>query len=273
MAKFKRNRIDVCNICRKTKELTWDHVPPKGGITLSSVEIDTIYKKLDTEQDTKKVLSQNGVKYRTVCSGCNSQLGLHFDPVLNEFNKTVALFLKSKLILPAQLSVKTKPIRLMKAVLGHLLSAKTEIDNSKLDHKIRILLASDLADFPEDIHIFYWIYPYNVTVIMRDFMTLNIARPSTNIVFLNVIKYFPIAFLVTDSTQYEGLDDVRDLSVYKSLGIDDEAEVIINLRTVKAYNFPEAVDNHTIVFMSQESQAGIIATPRPSNRSSPNNSQ
>ena len=40
--KFKRRRIGPCNICGVVGPLSWDHVPPKGGIELEPVEIDRV---------------------------------------------------------------------------------------------------------------------------------------------------------------------------------------------------------------------------------------
>ncbi len=39
--KFKREKVSQCNICKKMKPLSWDHIPPKGGIHLSSVGQET----------------------------------------------------------------------------------------------------------------------------------------------------------------------------------------------------------------------------------------
>ena len=32
LTKFKREKVSQCNICKRVKPLSWDHVPPKGGI-------------------------------------------------------------------------------------------------------------------------------------------------------------------------------------------------------------------------------------------------
>ncbi len=71
--------------------------------------------------------------------------------------------------LPSFTYIKTKPIRFIKCLLGHLLAAKTEIDNSKFDGLVRNLIFSDSTAIPSNINILYWIYPYDCTVILRDF--------------------------------------------------------------------------------------------------------
>lgn len=52
--KIKRNRIDICNICREQKLLSWDHVPPKGGIKLTSVEMKGMFQMISGREDNIK---------------------------------------------------------------------------------------------------------------------------------------------------------------------------------------------------------------------------
>lgn len=141
--------------------MSWDHVPPKGGINLSSVEIKSIFNNIAGKEDPNRLISQNGVKYRTICRDCNSYIGTNYDPIINEFNKTISLFLKSELILPKKVNITTKPIRLIKGILSHILTAKLNIDSVLTDQRIRTYLSSDNEKLPDEINIYYWIYPYD----------------------------------------------------------------------------------------------------------------
>ncbi len=68
--KTKRSKIDQCNICLKTKELSWDHVPPKGCSNFESVEITSFFEKYTgNASDNTIIVSHNGLKYRTICKG------------------------------------------------------------------------------------------------------------------------------------------------------------------------------------------------------------
>lgn len=257
--KIKRNKVDRCNICSLTKSLSWDHVPPQGGIVLSSVEIKNIFLLLAGRQNNQFRISQNGVKYRTICSGCNSKIGRDFDPTLNEFNNALTKYIQSNLILPQILYIKTKPLRLIKAVLAHLIAAKLNIDKVKIDETVRQIIFDDNALIPDNINIFYWIYPYDTTIIMRDFSLASIAGDYSSFSFCHLIKYFPIAFIITDKNEFRGL---ASLTKFKSCGIDEEIELRIDLKQIKDYDWPEKVDDTNIVFMSAETQNGIIAKPK-----------
>ena len=257
--KVRRNKIDQCNLCLKTRNLSWDHVPPKGGISLSAVEIKNIFETLAGRKDTNYDISQNGVKYRTLCSVCNSRLGSEHDTTLNKLNLTVGSFLKSTLILPKVTHIKTKPIRLIKSVLGHLIAAKIDIHKARLDDQVRQLIFSDTAIIPTDINIFYWVYPYDNTIIMRDFATLAKSGDNKSFAICNVLKYFPVAFLVTNSSDFRGLEC---LTKYRTLNIDDEVDIRVVLNRVADYDWPEKVDDNNLIFLSGSTQKGIIANRR-----------
>src|SRR6056297_3557589 len=86
ITKCKREKVSQCNICKKVKALSWDHVPPKGGISLTSVEQETVFQRLTINGEKRKyTISQNGVKFRTICKECNEKIGSKYDPVLNDF--------------------------------------------------------------------------------------------------------------------------------------------------------------------------------------------
>jgi hypothetical protein len=256
VAKTKREKEGKCNICLNEALLTWDHVPPKGGITMSSVEIDNLLTLLGGRQEPYKIFSPNGVKYRTICQKCNSILGSEYDPVLNALNTKTTLFLRSSLTLPSYTYLRTKPARLIRAILGHLLAAKITIDHSAFDQKVREFLFSATLTVPDDIHILYWIYPYDYTLIMRDFAIPAPRGDFSNFLFGHVLKYFPLAFLISDKAEYEGLPS---LSQFKHLSLNDEIELRLDLRRLESFDWPEKVDNQNIVFASNETAKGIIA--------------
>jgi len=55
------------------------------------------------------------------------------------------------------------------ALTLHLLAAKTETDEVIIDKLIRPCILDPSLPIHDDIHIFYWIYPYEKTIIFRDF--------------------------------------------------------------------------------------------------------
>ena len=81
----KGHKTGPCNICGTRGQLTWDHVPPKGGVDLQLVEIERATAVFTSSLGMEKPeISQNGLKFRTLCATCNNKrLGAKFDPALN----------------------------------------------------------------------------------------------------------------------------------------------------------------------------------------------
>jgi hypothetical protein len=257
--KFKREKVSQCNICKKIKPLSWDHVPPKGGIHLSSVEQETVFQHMTMPKDNRKYsISQNGVKYRTICKECNEIIGRKYDPVLNDFAYNVGKILKTKLTLPSIIYYKTKPNLLIRAILGHLLAAKADIDEVTVDEQVRNFIFDEDASIPEEIKIFYWVHPYINTVIIRD-----IAMPAVRgkfgegkVGFFSILKYFPIAYLISNLKEYEGLSE---LTFYRNSKPRDMIDIPLDLKNIRGPEWPEIVDDGNMIIGGRSMQSSVSA--------------
>lgn len=251
-----------CKICTRTSMLTWDHVPPKGGITLEPVEIEQVFQALTGDGDGRRFrISQNGLKFRTICKPCNEILGSRYDHVLNEFAIGVGRFLKSNLQFPPVINYRTKPMSLIRSILGHMLAAKVDLDNASMDRDIRSFVFDENMSTPDNIHIFYWIYPYNQSVIVRDIGMPSIhglPRSGEDFGIFNILKYFPIAYLVTDLPEYEGLEE---LTKFRDLKSFQEAAIAIRLNSVRSPSWPENTEDDNIILMTQGADSSLRAIP------------
>jgi hypothetical protein len=259
--KFKREKVSKCNICKKRKHLSWDHVPPKGGIYLSAVEQETVFSQMTvTKINRKYSISQNGVKYRTICKECNEKIGREFDPVLNGFARGIGNILKSNLILPSIIYYKTKPNLLIRAILAHLLAAKVDIDKVTMDEQIRNFIFDENASIPEEINIFYWVHPYTNIFIIRDIAMLAIrGKFGGKVGFFSILKYFPIAYLISNLKEYEGLSE---LTSYRNSKPQDIIDIPINLKDARRPEWPEIVDDGNMIAGGQSIQCSVSAIPK-----------
>lgn len=258
--KIKRERHGVCNICGCERPLSWDHVPPKGGIDLQPVEMETVFQRLTYREGKRAVMqSQNGVKFRTICAECNSLLGRRYDPILNEFAKGIGKYLNTTLTLPPILHHLTQPGSLIRAILGHLLAAKGEPDEVVFDQHIRPCVLDEQVPIPEDVFVFYWLYPYSETVVIRDILMPAVRGQLTPTGFFHILKYFPVAYLVTNLHQYESL---LELTRFRTLDPTTESEIPIDLSRVEHQQWPELVDDKNFLFGGRALQSSISAVPR-----------
>ena len=161
---------DRCNICFEHRRLTWDHVPPRGSNPVGTNRVEMM-PSVDLSGGLRARESQNGLKYRTLCRECNSLLGTRYDHVIVDFTRSVRTYSEAtSLYLPSP--VVHHPVRvqrLMKGILGHLLAAKTNLDEATFDRTTRKYVLEEEEPLPESLHIFYWTYLYDVVQVRAGF--------------------------------------------------------------------------------------------------------
>ncbi len=239
------------------KKLSWDHVPPKGGIEVTKIQIEPLYKQL-ADKKRNFTISQNGLKYRTICQDCNSLLGSNYDPVLNDFSINIGRHLGSKLHLPENINHLTSPAALLRGILGHLLATRVEDSETVFEEKMRTFLLNENESLSEDIHVFYWIFPYECTIVSRDFIMPAIRGNYKKFGYFNILKFFPIAYLITDLEKYENLNE---LTQFRNLKNNDTDEIAVNLKDIKNPRWPESITPENIVLLGEEGMKSIYAKP------------
>ena len=115
---------------------------------------------------------------------------IHLKKFLNRLSST----LSSPLILPNPLMIKGHPTAIIKAIMGHILAAKTDVCNGDADKATRDYLFNDNAILPSNIRLFCWYYPYDGTIIATDRMDADLINGGS--VWYSVLKYYPLAFLL-----------------------------------------------------------------------------
>lgn len=259
--KFKRRRFGLCNLCLKEKNLTWDHVPPKGGIELLPVEIDRIASELMSGvQAQKPEISHDGLKFRTLCADCNSLLGQRYDPALNEFAIAVGRFLRTSLHLPEILHLEIRPTAVARAVLGHLLAARLSTVEAFFDPDIRTIVFDPDMAIPDDLSVFYWVHPYAQQIVFRDALMPKKRGDFSEFQRIGTLKYFPLGFLVTDASQYESLDA---LTHWRKEPSSTTIKVPIRIKEVREAFWPEAPTPGNFLFFGQEGMESVRAHPKP----------
>lgn len=97
--KEKRDKTGQCNICGKTEQLTWDHVPPKNCFNNKRTEYNSLFSELISE-DKRFEIAQSGIKFRTICRDCNnSLLGSKYDTELKKLVDQLDLMINSRILI------------------------------------------------------------------------------------------------------------------------------------------------------------------------------
>lgn len=231
------NKSKRCNICSSVfDKLSEDHVPPKCCGNSGDMVMSSYYDEGATINRSK------GSTFITICSRCNNHLGQNYDGVMGAFVNDVKMMIESSLYYPFKsFKFVTNPLRLSKAVLGHVLA--TMVDKELLDtdfiHRMQnLVLNNSNSDFSK-VRIYYWCFPHrDVTIIKNNITTLNVHGFE---VFgrnmYHVIKFYPIAFaIVYVEHPFECLFD--ELTKY----IKGDSRCNVNLKiTSLPFDYPEGL--------------------------------
>jgi hypothetical protein len=148
----------------------------------------------------------------------------------------------------------------MRSVLGHLLAAKTETNEVMIDGLIRPCVIDPSMPIHDDIHILYWVYPYEETVILRDFCMPAVRGRFGDVGFFNLLNFYPLAFLVTHQLpSYEGLSSLHQ---FNQLAPGEKRNVQINLRSTKQSRFPEECSDHNFLAIGRTERDSVHSVPK-----------
>jgi hypothetical protein len=212
-------------------------------------------------QEKRPLLSQNGYKMRTICRECNSMMGREYDPVIGRFCADINGYLRSPLTLPPEAHFNTLPRRLICGVFGHLLAAKLDPDECVIDQRLREYLSDSAGVLHPDLGLFYWLYPHPRISVIREFATILPTRDRRAAVS-SVIKFPPLAFLLTEVKEFYGLPDLGSVSHF---AIDDPGRVHLQFSEVRPPDWPEGTQYSGFVFMGKagtQSLYGISRSPQ-----------
>ena len=227
----------VCNICLQTvQRLSDDHVPPKGTFKPGRIRIHC-YPESHQGEIHHTQISHNGLKFRTICSDCNNRLGSMYDVHLKIFLNRVSSALSSPLILPSPLMIKGMPTAIIKAIMGHILAAKTGNCNSEADKAARQYLFNPKAILPENIRLFYWYYPHKGAVVSTDRIDTDLINGGS--VWYSVLKYYPLAFLLMESGNGMSNPNITEITQFNHNDESEEVDLPLYLHYFPA-GYPES---------------------------------
>ena len=253
LVRTRGNRNGQCNICGEVGNLTEDHSPPKSCIKPTAVQVRHIVNLLaNPEVQEKGRISQNGLKFRTLCARCNSQLlGKLYDPALSAFTTSVASVLESKLAFPRTLHIRGQPALIKRAIFGHLAAQGVERYLKGVHTEtLRDAFLDPTKAFPENVRLYYWLFPHRGCILFRDAAIHDIPSGQTSVIWM--MKFFPVSFLIAWEQTDEPMFDLPSLSGFPLRNPHDEVEIPIRLDTFPPRYWPEAPTDRTLLVYGQE---------------------
>lgn len=225
--KSKRKRVDHCNICGEIQQLTYDHVPPQ--CCFNDINVRPVASFSGLEEKYNQFCSQNGVKYRSLCSACNSLTG-KYDKAIEQFVTQIKLEISTNFT-PSQPSIISVRInKFARAICGHFLAMCNEYNNENIvDINLRKYILNPELTPPKGYKLLCWFYPYTTVFTMRDVAALiPCSNPSIPKGMYSVLSAFPISFILCESTDDCGLLDIFSYCTNK---IDEEISLPFDYRS------------------------------------------
>ena len=248
----------TCNICGAFGQLTDDHIPPKGASRLRQVDMMHLIDLLSAEKPRRSArFSQDGVKYRTICPDCNSgRLGTRYDPSLIELTASVHKYLSTRLYLPSSMDFPTKPNRVARSIVGHLLAhGLGQHRTGAAIGKLTDYVLDESAPFPNELEFYYWLYPYNDQVIIKGAgLSLDFTQ---NFASFLLLKFYPICFLILADRPNHWTIPYCRLDEILTPHIDDEGSMRLDFAALVPRRWPEAPVETGIVMLGEDATGAL----------------
>ena len=199
-----KNKYALCSICELNKKMSDDHIPPKCCGNSDKV----FYRRFTPEYigskaKTKDLYSQNGIKFRYICSDCNNLLGTKYDDELGKFKEVILKLLKGS---NEKYSIDVNKI--VKSIVGHFL-ASSERDNCTHSVAMRdYFFDRNVEKFFNEYSLFVYFYPYNDQVfIMKEYMVMDLENDEFSNKLFSSLYFYPFAFIFSEKrTDSKGTD-------------------------------------------------------------------
>lgn len=255
--KFKGPQFGRCRVCLEEKALTWDHVPPQCVTPPEPWEMAGLLEYLQEEvREGLPFLSQNGVKFRTICDRCRGNVS-HYDRALQEFIDFVHRLRVTKIELLDTIQIECRPTAIARSVLSHLLTVNLSGQDGTFDDLARQVVQDENLSIPRGLHIYYWSFPVQHVVAMKSFSMYRVGRLTDAVGAFSLLKFFPLGFLISNLSTFEGLPS---LSQWGSLPASAKAMIPFSLKHRPRTTWPERPDDNTIICLNAEET--LSAHPR-----------
>ena len=240
-----------CVICDRLGSLTRDHVPPKGVSPPSPF----VLRRLTDVMAADRVLDEaprrgfRAPDFPSLCRSCNgARLGAEFDPALIAFASESAAWVRAALDLgmrfPAGMVTNLKVGRVVRSVIGHLLAAEERTDptavpaRGALQDAMCACFLDENANWPTGLRVYCWPYSGADVVIARGIGLGRILGRTYGPIVGDVLKFFPLAFWVTQQSTAPTGYTLVDLAALVGTHLDVTTRVVMPLHPFLHHSGP-----------------------------------
>ena len=266
--RFKGDKEGYCNICGQYSQLTRDHIPPQGCVKPTTVELRTLTQYLSRPSE-KSMTSQSGLNVLSICGNCNNNLlGTEYDPELIKVSKQVAGIVRVQrelgLSLPEKIDLSVKPQRLIRSVIGHILAGElpttgTPPISAPFPDALRNYFLDQASSLLNKLEVYYWVYPSNQQIVIN-LLAIGSAMGEGFISGSCLLKFFPLAFWIVWDKPDSFPISLTKMSKDKFKGLDETCEMVLDLRNIPPFGYPEVPSEGKYIMCCDEST--FLAQPK-----------
>jgi hypothetical protein len=257
--KHTRIKTGYCLICGDYGDLTKDHVPPKGSITIEPIEQRHIMELMSSETTKLKgVKANHGSTFKTICSQCNNNALGRNDCEISRVNTELTKLIKNKYYqyngTPNTIHIDIDALKYSRAMIGHILAATSVTDCQKEPTEApyfsplqKFVLGEDSAiELTHDIH--YWFYPHRRHLSAK---LVSFSNEGANSL-ISLLSFFPIAFLVSEKDKgiwpaHAVKLNTKDKKLSLSLSMHNSEYIEFPFCTLKGNQFMALTDHQCIM--------------------------
>ena len=212
-----------CALCRTYANLTEDHIPPEAvGNNGSWIARSYLTNAAGNKELIFGREFRGGIRFRTLCTECNSGLGGREDKALVQFFDRVLKLVNSPLILNPIMRVSVKPNLIYRALLAHMIAANDAGVPSAFDAEGRNIFFGKQSLRLSSWNLFYWIYTGPSIFVMRN--AYYTVWDPVEVIPIQVLKCYPLAFMFVQKPWFGGLPNMFQFMRPRD---DDEIELPI----------------------------------------------
>lgn len=252
-------REGACNICGAVGKLTEDHTPPKSCLGVTASEMHLLFSRLSDTPAKPGRHFRTGPSFRTLCGRCNNELlGAIYDPALAHFSSEVRRLTNTRLLLPNEIALEIQPQLVVRSVMGHLAAmGVNRYLKGDLTESFRDYMLDKTLPLPQPVRFYYWLYPYRPQILVRDAATLNTGSKVITLFWL--MKFFPLAFLVTFDEPEHRQFDLPNLDAFRAEPYDARRQIGVRLRPLMHPSWPESPTDQNVTLYGEQA---VTVLPR-----------
>lgn len=243
-----------CLVCGYYENLTITHILPQSIGNKGLMFATSFLGTNKNNNQYAKTKFPNGVSFKTACGKCNKKIGSGPDKEMKRLCVKLEKNLLSQLKLPNIIQINCRPNLIIKAAIGHLLSANYKRHDTNFEDIARAIL-NDKSDINEtELKVYIWPFMGDNYLMCRDFFKTTFAN--TELKQIHVLKLKPIAIAVTHGLK---IKNSTCLNTYKTRQDKSLCNIPIKIYNIDRHpHWPASPEDDEAVLMGNS--VSIFAT-------------